>query len=289
MNHIARESLLLRHAAGAPDPVLWIEAAGATIAVMRRGRGVPVLCLHAIGHGARDFEPLANLIGQDFEIIALDWPGQGRSLPDTQPPTAQRYAEILVAAMDVLNLRKPIVIGNSIGGTAALIAAAEDPRRFLALVLCDSGGLAPLNGFARFVIARLAALFRAGENGKTWFARGFRFYYRRLVLPSHTARQQRERIIASAYEIAPLLRAAWEGFALPQSDLRHLVPRITCPVWIAWARSDRVIPWAICRKAARRFPVHRVQLFRGGHAAFLENPKDFAKGFRRFVAKYASR
>jgi pimeloyl-ACP methyl ester carboxylesterase len=289
MNHIVRESTLLRHAAGVPEPVLWIEAAGAKLAVMRRGKGRPVVCLHAIGHGARDFEPLADLIGDAFEIVALDWPGQGRSLPDAQPPTAQRYADILLAAMDALALEKPIVIGNSIGGTAAMIAAARAPERFSALVLCDSGGLAPLNSFARFIIACMATFFRAGEHDKRWFARAFRFYYRRMVLPLRPAREQRERIIASGYEIAPLLRAAWEGFARPQSDLRHLVPRVTCPVFIAWARSDRVIPWSVCRKAVKKSPLHRIELFRGGHAAFLENPKDFAKSFRRFVQKYLGR
>ncbi|MBI3677453.1 MAG: alpha/beta fold hydrolase [Proteobacteria bacterium] len=204
MNHIVRESAALRHAAGAPEPAVWIEAAGVRLAVMRRGRGQPVICLHAIGHGARDFEPLANLIEKDFEIIAVDWPGQGRSLRDAQPPTAQRYAQILLAALDALNVDRPIVIGNSIGGTAAILAAAEYPERFKALVLCDSGGLAPLNGFARFIIGRMVAFFRAGETGKPWFARAFRFYYRRVVLPLRPAREQRERIIASGYEIAPL-------------------------------------------------------------------------------------
>ena len=81
---------------------------------MRRGRGTPVVCLHAIGHGARDFEPLAELIGEDFEIIALDWPGQGRSPPDRNSPSAQRYSEILIAALDALQLQAPILIGNPV-------------------------------------------------------------------------------------------------------------------------------------------------------------------------------
>src|SRR5258707_1269582 len=115
MNHIVRESTPLRYASGAPEPAIWIEAAGAKLAVMRRGKGQPVVCLHAIGHGARDFEPVADLIAKDFEIIALDWPGQGRSLPDAQPPSAQRYAQILLATLEALKIERPIVIGNSIG------------------------------------------------------------------------------------------------------------------------------------------------------------------------------
>ena len=279
------EQTNFRAACGAQEPVTWIEAAGAKLAVMRRGSGFPAVCLHAIGHGARDFEPLANLIGKDFEIVALDWPGQGASPPGNQPPDAVRYSEILTAALDALKLDRVILIGNSIGGAAAIIAAAGKPERVAALVLCDPGGLVKLNGFAKFFIGRMAAFFRAGENGKTWFARAYRFYYRRLVLPRKSAAAQRERIIAAGTEMAPLLRQAWESFAAPQADIRHLVPQIKCPVWIAWARSDRVIPWALCRAAARKFPNRKITLFPGGHAAFLENPERFAKGFRAFAKK----
>src|SRR6185437_15398709 len=127
--------------------------------------------------------------------------------------------------------------------------------------------------------------FRAGESGKKWFARAYRFYYRRIVLPRKPAAAQRERIIAAGYEAAPLLRQAWESFGAPDADIRHLVPQIQCPVWIAWARSDRVIPWALCRGAARKFPNRKIALLRGGHSAFLEAPDRFAKAFRAFSRK----
>lgn len=283
MNQIIATNL---HAVcGAQEPVSWIEAAGAKIAVMRRGKGFPIVCTHAIGHGARDFEPLANLIGNDFEVIALDWPGQGLSPGDGHSPSAARYSEILVAALDALKLDRVILIGNSIGGAASIIAAAKKPERVAALVICDSGGLVKISAFAKFFVGRMAAFFRAGENGKKWFARAYRFYYRRMVLPRKAATAQRERIIAAGYEMAPLLRQAWESFGAPDADIRRLVPTIKCPVWIAWAKSDRVIPWAMCRAAVRKFPNRKIQLFRGGHSAFLENPESFAKGFRAFAKK----
>jgi pimeloyl-ACP methyl ester carboxylesterase len=274
-------SMNLRAAVGAQEPVTWIEAEGARLAVTRRGHGKPVLCLHAIGHGARDFEELASHLGDTFEIIALDWPGQGLSPPDRAAPTAAHYGQLLRAAMDVLKIDRAILIGNSIGGAAALRVAAYAPERVAALVLCDTGGLVALSPVARFIIARMVAFFRAGERGQRWFARAFLFYYRRIVLPR--ARAQADRIASSGYEIAGVLRAAWEGFALPEADLRALVPRVSCPVLIAWAKSDRVIPWSLNRKAAREFPLFRAILFRGGHAAFLEDPKRFARAFRQFA------
>jgi pimeloyl-ACP methyl ester carboxylesterase len=274
-------STRLRAAMGAPEPVTWIDAGGTRLAAMRRGHGKPVVCLHAIGHGARDFEDLASLVGDAFEVIALDWPGQGRSPADGKSPTAEHYEDVLRAAMDALKLDRAILIGNSIGGAAALRFAAHAPERVEALVLCDTGGLVALTPFARFVIGRKVAFFKAGERHAKWFARAFRFYYRRIVLPR--ARAQGDRIASSGYEIAGLLRAAWEGFARPQADIRALVPRVKCPVFIAWAKSDHVIVWSLCRKAARKFPDMRIKFFRGGHAAFLEDAQRFARAFRQFA------
>ncbi|HEY5239591.1 MAG TPA: alpha/beta hydrolase [Rhizomicrobium sp.] len=271
----------LRAAIGAPDPATWIDAGGVRLAVMRRGSGIPVLCLHAIGHGARDFEDFAARVGKDYEIIALDWPGQGRSPPMTDAPSAKRYADIALTAMDALGLDKIVLLGNSIGGAAALQIAARAPERVKAVVLCNSGGLSAVTPFTKFIIARMVAFFRAGERGKKWFAGAFRFYYGRMVLPYGGA--QRDRIIAAGYEIAGVLRAAWEGFALAEADTRTLAPQITCPVWLAWAKSDQIIAWPRVKQAAATFPDHRVSMFRGGHSAFLEDPENFANGFRAFM------
>jgi pimeloyl-ACP methyl ester carboxylesterase len=97
------------------------------------------------------------------------------------------------------------------------------------------------------------------------------------------ARIQADRIASSGYEIAGILRAAWEGFARPEADIRTLVSCVKCPVFIAWAKSDRVIAWSLSRKAARKFPDLRVKFFRGGHAAFLEDAQRFARTFRAFT------
>jgi 4,5:9,10-diseco-3-hydroxy-5,9,17-trioxoandrosta-1(10),2-diene-4-oate hydrolase len=272
-----------REELGAPDPVTWIDADGTRIAVKRRGRGIPVVCLHAIGHGARDFEAFAERIGDEFEIIALDWPGQGRS-PPGPPPSAERYAALAIAALDALDIRQAVLLGNSIGGAAALRMAALHKERVSALVLCNSGGLAAVTPFTRFLIRRFVAFFRAGENGKSWFAPAFRFYYRQ-VLPAKAARAQRARIVASGYEIAGVLRQAWESFAEPGTDLRGLAKSIECPVWIAWAKSDRIIAWSRCRKGAQAIGSRTVTFFRGGHAAFLEDPDRFAAGFRKFMGR----
>jgi 4,5:9,10-diseco-3-hydroxy-5,9,17-trioxoandrosta-1(10),2-diene-4-oate hydrolase len=239
------------------------------------------VCLHAVGHTSADFDAFAQRFRGGCEIIRIDWPGHGHSGPDAQPASARRYGELLCELLPRLGVREPILIGNSIGGAAALLYAAQQPVK--ALVLCDSGGLVPIDSLVRAFCALFAAIFARGAAGARWFPWLFALYYRRLVLPSAAAHAQRERIIASAAQVAPVLRDAWRSFGQPEADLRALLSSLRVPIWFAWARQDRVIPFARARAAIATVPQAQVQLFDAGHAAFLEQPDEFARGFAGFV------
>jgi pimeloyl-ACP methyl ester carboxylesterase len=284
----AREPGAKRAAAGAWDPVEFHTVAGARVAVARRGRGPAVVCLHATGHGARDFELFADRVGNSFEVFAVDWPGQGVSPRDTAPASAQRYSQILEAVIPELTGGPAIIVGCSIGGAAAIELAARRSDLVRALVLCDPGGLVAIDPAVRFFIGRMTAFFAAGARGARWFPWAFSKYYG-LVLPGAPARAQRGRIVASAREIAPVLAEAWASFGEPSADLRALAPVVKCPTLFAWARRDRVIPWDRCKAAATSFPDHRVELFEAGHAAFLEDPDRFAASFTQFAGGLGGR
>jgi 4,5:9,10-diseco-3-hydroxy-5,9,17-trioxoandrosta-1(10),2-diene-4-oate hydrolase len=247
------------------------------------GRGDPLVCLHAIAHGAGDFEHLRARLRGRQRVMALDWPGHGNSGGDTEPPTAGRYATLLAGFLDAVGVERAVLLGNSIGGAAALRFAAQHPDRVRSLVLVDPGGLDPMDAISRFAIGLMVRLFDAGARGARWYPAAFAAYYR-LVLPRPAASEQRRRIVACAREMAPLLAAAWRGFARPESDLRELAESIRCPVLFAWAKSDRTLQLARCRAVIERFPNARLEVFPGGHAPFLECPERFLPKLEEFLA-----
>ncbi len=272
---------------GAQEPASFAEVGGVRIALMRRGAGVPVVCLHAIAHGARDFELLAEKAGDGFEIIAVDWPGHGLSPDDGRAPDAGHYADILGGVLDALQLEKPILLGCSIGGAAALRVAAARGPQIGGLVLCNAGGLQAIAPATRFAIGWMVSFFRAGEHGKKWFGGAYRFYYTNLVLPRAPV-AHRERIIAAGYAMAPLLRKAWESFARADADTRALVAKVECPILFAWAKSDRILAWSQSKRAAATAKNGTIKLMQGGHAAFLEDADVFAATLRAFLREKVS-
>jgi pimeloyl-ACP methyl ester carboxylesterase len=274
--------MTLREAAGTEADSSWFEVDGVKLAVARQGRGTQVVCLHAVAHGAGDFLAFARAVEERFEVIRIDWPGHGRSSIDHEPTSAKRYADLLVSLLDQLGVEQPIVLGNSIGGAAALLYAERRPVR--ALVLCDSGGLFQVNLLVRLFCAAFARFFAAGARGARWFAAAYAWYYRRLVLPTPAAAEQRERIIAAGYELAPQLRDAWRSFGRPSADLRNLAAALKVPIWCAWGKYDRVIPLARCKPAIARMQAAHITQFEAGHSPFLECPAEFAAGFTNFAA-----
>jgi pimeloyl-ACP methyl ester carboxylesterase len=274
-----------RQATGVPEGAAMIEVDGVALAVAREGRGVPVVCLHAIAHGGGDYAAFAERMAGGFEVIRLDWPGHGRSGEDHRPLSPARYAELLAGLLAKLEIERPILIGCSIGGAAAMLYARTHPVR--GLVLCDPGGLVEANATTRRFCAMFVKWFAAGERGAWWFGAAYGAYYRLLVLPGPAAAAQRRRIVACGYELAGKLRAAWTGFGGPDADIREVAWSLDVPVWFAWARNDRVIPLSVCRPAIDRMRRATVTRFAGGHAAFLEQPDAFAEGFAAFARDLA--
>jgi 4,5:9,10-diseco-3-hydroxy-5,9,17-trioxoandrosta-1(10),2-diene-4-oate hydrolase len=270
-------------AVGAWEPVGFYDAAGARVAVARRGTGIPLVCLHATGHGARDYEALAGRVGDRFDAIAVDWPGQGKSPREPHPASAARYAAIVEALLPQVSTGPAILLGCSIGGAAAIEVAIRRPDLVRALVLCDPGGLVEMGTMTRVAVRGMTRFFAAGSRGAWWFPRAFGLYYR-LVLPRPAAAAQRTRIVAACRESAGVLAEAWTSFGEPSADLRPRLRGVACPTLFAWGREDRVLPWAASEQGARSICNHQVEFFQAGHAAFLEDPERFDTVLREFTA-----
>lgn len=74
---------------------------------------------------------------------------------------------------------------------------------------------------------------------------------------------------------------------MPDSDIREIAAKLTMPVWFAWAKGDKLVALSRSQAAIDATQTAKLTTFRGGHAAFLERPKPFARGFAKFAASLA--
>jgi 4,5:9,10-diseco-3-hydroxy-5,9,17-trioxoandrosta-1(10),2-diene-4-oate hydrolase len=191
------------------------------------GSGLVVICLHAIGHGARDFEDWSRRLSPQYRVIALDFPNQGNSDPDSQPASATRYTQILAQCIDKLHLPGVVLLGNSIGGAVSIRYASQHPELVKAIVLCDSGGLGPPGPLGHIFIGAFVQFFAAGRRGAFWFPWAFGRYYRKVLLKP-AAHEQRDRIIRSHTKLLPPSSKPGEALIDPKKIWCH-----SCPMFAA--------------------------------------------------------
>lgn len=116
-----------------------IRANGIELAVSTWGAedAPPVVLLHGIGSRAESWLPVADGLGREFRAIALDLRGHGHSAKPDAGYLLPDYAADLDAALDALDLERPLVVGHSLGALVALTGAAGNPGRMGRVVVED--------------------------------------------------------------------------------------------------------------------------------------------------------
>ncbi|MEU0118149.1 alpha/beta fold hydrolase [Streptomyces bobili] len=98
-----------------------------TVSYARMGRGEPLLLLHGIGHHRQAWDPVVDILATERDVITVDLPGFGASpsLPDGLAYDLATTTAVFSAFCETLELDRPHVGGNSLGGLLALELGRE--------------------------------------------------------------------------------------------------------------------------------------------------------------------
>lgn len=118
-----------------------------TLAYARVGSGEPLLLLHGIGHHRQAWDPVVDILAAERDVIAVDLPGFGESpaLPDGLAHDLPTMNAALSGLCETLDLDRPHVAGNSLGGLLALELGREKLVRSVT-ALSPAGFWSPSSG-----------------------------------------------------------------------------------------------------------------------------------------------
>jgi pimeloyl-ACP methyl ester carboxylesterase len=104
-----------------------------------------VLCVGGVANTAMRFNYLAADLEPHFRVVCMDWVGRGRSgwMADERDYSIATYVEQLRQMIDHLGGGPVIVLGSSMGGSAAIELAARHPSMVSRLILNDIGPFIP--------------------------------------------------------------------------------------------------------------------------------------------------
>lgn len=120
--------------------------------IQEYGQGRPVIILHGLFGSARNWQGIARSLAENHHVITPDLRNHGQS-PHTDSMSYEEMADDVITLADKLKLDDIILVGHSMGGKVAMVAALKKPKRFSALIIAD---IAPVNyshGFKSLVDA----------------------------------------------------------------------------------------------------------------------------------------
>ena len=208
-----------------------------------------ILAVHGSTMHAYTFTALAERLAPDVRFVAVDLRGHGFS---DRPPggyTIEQHVDDLRELIDALALRRPVLLGFSIGGAVAASAAARGGCS--GLILLDAViGDGAFTGNAAALVSPWSATLGMRFGGFEEYVTRMREQHVRHTHYPYT--DEAERILERTlrYELAPLpdgtyrpraLRAAFEGTwaSLLQVDSLAALARVRCPTMIVHATR----PW----------------------------------------------
>ena len=103
-----------------------------SINYIQYGSGEDIVLLHGWGQNIEMMKPLGNCF-PDKKITILDFPGFGDSSNLEKAYTIYDYVEVLEELLEVLNIKKPIIMGHSFGGRVAIVYASRNDVEKLVL------------------------------------------------------------------------------------------------------------------------------------------------------------
>ncbi|WP_033218974.1 alpha/beta fold hydrolase [Kitasatospora phosalacinea] len=232
--------------------------------------GRPVLLLHGLAGHAGEWDALAGALAPAHRVVAVDQRGHGRSTRRPGSVDRAAYVADALAVADRLGLERPLLVGQSLGGHTALLAAAAHPDRFGALALVEAAaGRSPglpeqvggmLRGWPLPFPDRAAAVgfFGGGPVGEAW-ADGLE-----QRPDGWWPRFDTEVMVES---LAPLAaRDHWADWAA-----------LTCPTLLVLGRRGIIPAAETDRMLALRPEVRAVSLPGAGHDVHLEHPAELSR------------
>ncbi|MGH2840498.1 MAG: alpha/beta fold hydrolase [Solirubrobacteraceae bacterium] len=268
-----------------------VRVQGRLVNVVDIGQGPAIVFLHGLAGCWQNWLETIPEFARDHRVIAIDFPGFGRSEMPAEPISIPGYVRMLDELFGALAIGSATIVGNSMGGFVGADMAIRLPHRVERLVLVAAAGLS----MEHMLNERNQGL-RARIENVLFFGLGRLAGRSDIVVRSpHLRRGLLLLVVAHPERLSgPLVLeqvngAGKPGFhpaleAMVRYPIRDRLGEIDVPTLIAWGELDRLVPlrdadefeWLI-------HDARKVVYEDAGHMVMLERPERFNADVRSFI------
>ena len=246
-------------------------------------------------HGFADHKDSAYDFAQElypkYNFLVPDLPGFGKSFRKRD----QKYDISHLSAwinewLDKLGVERVHLIGNSLGGAAAMHLAVDHPERISSLTLVCTAAVIDHQFeslYDELIDGKNLFQIRTLDEFESFMARVF---YRNPVVPPFVKDYYFQNFLDNHEWYGELLQNTFGDITSREHAqgskmfLNEYLHHIQCPTHIIWGEHDRLFPVAFGAKAQTMIKDSKFTVMPGvGHAPQLEKPRDFAKHVHRYL------
>lgn len=241
----------------------------------REGPGEPVVLIHGIGHRRQAWgEVPALLHAQGFDVHVVDLPGHGESPVPIRPDgySMRSTAEQLERLFRRLDLDRPHVVGNSLGGVISLELAHRGAVR--SATVLSPAGFCPATHLP--ALAANLLFLKVGSHLPEAVHRRLATHewFRRLAFRSLFTHPENLSAESAVGDTLNLRRAKgfWPHFV--RGPFLRFTKEVTVPTTVAWGDTDRILLPSEAKVARDRLPhATHVTLPDSGHCPQTDHPQ----------------
>jgi pimeloyl-ACP methyl ester carboxylesterase len=251
----------------------------------RLGAGQPVVLVHTLRTQLEYFRALIDEIDRTrYDVIALDLPGHGEATAPRVDYTADYFSDAVEALLEHCALHDVVLVGESIGGSIALILAARGNPRLQRIVALNPYDYGRWGG-----IRRSSALNNVIFTTMLWPGAGPLVPYAatrgmlRLVMAGglHDRKSLPQELVDAMHRCGLLpghprafrsLSQQWRSWIAARGNY----PSIDLPVTLAYGQEDWSVPAERDANADAIPGARAVTLENAGHFSCLEKPTEIA-------------
>ncbi|HEY5625707.1 MAG TPA: alpha/beta fold hydrolase [Dehalococcoidia bacterium] len=244
-----------------------VRANGIEIYYELHGTGEPVVLIMGLGANITAWDSQLEPLSREYQLIALDNRGAGRSEKPAEPYSIHQMADDTAALMDELGVHTAHVFGMSMGGMIAQEMYHRHGARVRSLILAGTMAGGPM---ATFPNPKVFQQFvgNGANSMEEAVAEGLKLFYSEQFLA-----ENKDWLVKRAIEnmslMAPPHALQKQVMAVMGFNAHGLLSKIQVPTMVIGGTEDQIVPFPNQQLLANRIPEARFVPFEGAGHGFL--------------------
>ena len=245
-----------------------------------------IILIHGFPFNKSMWNKQVEVLIETYRVIAYDVRGHGNSTAGTDDFSIELFVDDLIGLMDALKIDRAMLCGLSMGGYIALNAVENFPKRFGALILCDTN-CATDTPEARE--KRMKTIESIQEKGLEQYANES---LKNLFAPESFVTNKEKSDLESEMLMKTSVQAL-SGTLYAQSrrkDTCTNLANIRIPVLILVGKEDKITPPKVALEMQKNIKRSILNIIEhAGHLSNIENNYDFNGQLIKFISSVYKR